>query len=142
MLYYICNGYNMGTNNLPEIYARAWGRAVPEYKCRQIKSVHVITNISHCPCSLIAYYGWPKAVQATLNLLYRQRWEIWLWVSSKNVVATCINMNGQKWADIIIISWLLHCLRTVLHSLIKIKGVSFFVKPLSRGLWKMGMVLN
>jgi len=48
---YICNSYNMGTSDLPEIYARARGRAAPECKCvyfRQIKSAHVITNISHC----------------------------------------------------------------------------------------------
>jgi len=55
---------NMGMSDLPEIYARARGCAAPECKCvhfRQIKSAHVITNIFHCPCRLIAYYGWPKA---------------------------------------------------------------------------------
>jgi len=60
----LCNSYNMDTSDLPEIYARALGRCMPSCSCvyfRQIKSAHVITNISHCPCRLIAYYGWPKA---------------------------------------------------------------------------------
>jgi len=72
---YICNSYNMGLSDLPEIYARARGRAVPECKCvyfRHFESAHVITNISHCLPRLIAYYKCPKAVQAMLNLLYRQ----------------------------------------------------------------------
>jgi len=71
----LCSSYNMGMSDLPEIYAQARGHTAPECNCvyeRQITSAHVITNISHCPCRLIAYYGWPKAIQATLNLLYRQ----------------------------------------------------------------------
>ena len=51
----LCNSYNMGTSDLPEIYARARGPAGPECKCvyfRQIKSAHVITNILHSYNSL------------------------------------------------------------------------------------------
>jgi len=110
----------MGKSDLPEIYALALGHTAPECSCvyfRQIKSAHVITNISHSPCRLIAYYGWPKAVQAT-NLLYSQPWEIWLWVSSKDIVATCINMNGRKQADIMKImeswnKWFYNCFMAV-----------------------------
>jgi len=75
----LCMSYKVGIQvivitwaRVIEIYTRARGCAAP--KClyeRQITSAHVITNISHCPCGLIAYYGWPKAVQATLNLLSR-----------------------------------------------------------------------
>jgi len=86
----VCNSYNMGTSDLPEIYAR--GHTAPDCKCVAIfqanqKCPCYITNISHCPCRLIAYL---KATQALLNLLYKQPWEIRLWICSKNIVATCI----------------------------------------------------
>ena len=40
--YYICN---MGRSDLPDMYVRAQGRAVPEGKCghiRQITTLHVV----------------------------------------------------------------------------------------------------
>jgi len=72
LLLLICNSYNMGTSVLPEIYAWAQGRTVPECKCvyfRQIKSAYVITNISHYPCRLIAYYGMAKSSTSYAELI-------------------------------------------------------------------------
>ena len=47
---YICKGYNMVRRDLPDIYARARGRAAPKGECvyiRQIPTDHVISIILH-----------------------------------------------------------------------------------------------
>ena len=47
---YICISYNTGKSALPDIYARARGRAAPEGECvyiRQSTSACVITNMLH-----------------------------------------------------------------------------------------------
>jgi len=71
---------------------------------RQIKSAHVITNISHCLCRPIAYYGWPKAAQVSLNLLYRQpaQLRVLIWTDKNRKI-----LWRSRKVDFTIVSWLL-----------------------------------
>jgi len=103
----LCNTYNMGSSDLPEIYA---GYAMPERKCvyeRQFTSAHFITN-SYIPLHLrlIAYYTDSLLQMAKSSTSYAEviicigKLEKFDYGSSKNVAAMCINMNRRKWVDI------------------------------------------
>jgi len=96
----------------------------PECSCvyfRQIKSAHVIINISHCPCRLIAYqkqhkFPWTYYIDNLKKFDYG--------LAARTMCIIWTDENGRilwrsRKVEISIVSWLLHCLRTVLHSLIK-----------------------